>query len=177
MKQQKEICQTLLQNKKQSFPDKEIAHLFEQVFAELRDQDLGYEQMVNNALDRIFIKLARAVSVKECKDVEEKPECIPQLERRLLNDLSRTWSLAEMAEILEMGQTSLNLLLRNKTGYTPAQYLRHLRILEAKRLLKNTEVSITEIAFSCGFSSSQHFSTIFKRSTGYQPRDYRRGRH
>jgi AraC-like DNA-binding protein len=38
-------------------------------------------------------------------------------------------------------------------------------------------VSITEIALNWGFSSSQHLSTVFKRSTGYQPSDSRKGKH
>ena len=45
---------------------------------------------------------------------------------------------------------------------TPTQYLNHLRLEQAARMLKNNEQkSITEIALQCGFYSSQYFATVF----------------
>ncbi len=60
-------------------------------------------------------------------------------------------------------------------GLCPSEYLK-LRRLEAaaKRLREPEPVSITRVAFDCGFGSSAHFSTEFRRYSGYAPRDYRR---
>ena len=99
--------------------------------------------------------------------------CLDALEKKLVNDLSYPWTLEEMAEIMDMGQTSLNQLVRSITGFSPGRYLMHLRISDAKYRLMERDESITSIAFSCGFSSSQHFSSAFKRVTGYRPRDFR----
>lgn len=173
-KVQKEIGRTLVCNVRQSFSDKRMAGLFDQVYLEIRDMKYGYEQMVNGTIDRIIITLTRSVKDGGCFDEGIQKGCIDQLEERLNGDLSYPWTLAEMAGIMGIGQTTLNTMVRNNTGFSPGQYLNHLRISKAKKLLGNSDTSITEIALDCGFSSSQHFSTSFKRSTGYTPRDYRK---
>ena len=77
-----------------------------------------------------------------------------------------------MAEILGVGQTSLNLLIKKETGFSPGQYLIHLRINAAREMLIRSDQSITEIAFACGFCSSQHFSNTFRQKTGYSPSEF-----
>ncbi|HPH20541.1 MAG TPA: helix-turn-helix transcriptional regulator, partial [Haliscomenobacter sp.] len=60
------------------------------------------------------------------------------------------------------------------TGFSPLHYLINLRIAEAIKLLRQTKMSLTDIAFDTGFYSSQHFSSTFKKLTGYTPRAYRK---
>jgi AraC-like DNA-binding protein len=55
-------------------------------------------------------------------------------------------------------------------------YLRRYRIRQACELLKNTNLSITQVAAAVGFSESAHFSRTFQREVGMTPRAYRRGR-
>jgi AraC family L-rhamnose operon regulatory protein RhaS len=57
---------------------------------------------------------------------------------------------------------------------SPMQYLSHLRIEVAGKLLReHPQRNITEIALDCGFSSSQCFAKVFRRQMGCMPRDYR----
>jgi YesN/AraC family two-component response regulator len=65
---------------------------------------------------------------------------------------------------------------RQELGITPITYLRRYRIHQACELLKNTHLSITQVASSVGFSESAHFSRTFQREMGMTPRAYRRGR-
>lgn len=61
-------------------------------------------------------------------------------------------------------------------GMTPSEYVRVCRLEAARRLLSSTAFashSITEIAFECGFASSAHFSTEFRKRFGRSPRSYR----
>ena len=61
-------------------------------------------------------------------------------------------------------------------GMTPSEYLRVCRLEAARRLLSSSAFashSITEIAFECGFASSAHFSTEFRKRFGRSPRSYR----
>ena len=57
-------------------------------------------------------------------------------------------------------------------GMTPRQYLRDLRIKKAKELLKKGH-SVTQVCFDVGYDSLPTFSKVFKRGTGYSPREYR----
>jgi AraC-like DNA-binding protein len=61
-------------------------------------------------------------------------------------------------------------------GLTPTEYLKVCRLQAARSLLSSTafaERSITEIAFECGFTSSAHFSTEFRKCFGKSPRSFR----
>jgi AraC-like DNA-binding protein len=57
---------------------------------------------------------------------------------------------------------------------TPIAYLNRYRITQAKRLLRETDQSITEIALTVGFSDSSYFSRVFRRETGLSPDAFRR---
>jgi AraC-like DNA-binding protein len=58
-------------------------------------------------------------------------------------------------------------------GLTPKTFQTRCKIEEAKRLLSETEFTATQIALELGFSSSQHFSGLFKRMTGWTPESFR----
>lgn len=60
------------------------------------------------------------------------------------------------------------------TGKTIREYLTELRIEDAKLLLTNSELTVTEIAYSVGYGDSNYFSNIFKSKTGLSPREYRK---
>ena len=51
--------------------------------------------------------------------------------------------------------------------------INEVRLQNAKRLLRSTGMSITEIAYAVGFSDSNYFSSVFKKHTGMTPGEYR----
>lgn len=64
------------------------------------------------------------------------------------------------------------------TGTTPHDYMVRTRVGEAgRRLLANPELSVTRVAYDLGFSSSQYFSTVFRRYLGCSPSTWRNGRN
>jgi AraC family L-rhamnose operon regulatory protein RhaS len=57
---------------------------------------------------------------------------------------------------------------------TPIEYLTHCRVEAASRLLLDQpEMNITDVAFSCGFNSSQYFATVFQAHQGCSPSEFR----
>lgn len=62
---------------------------------------------------------------------------------------------------------------KNTFHQTPMDYLIHYRIEQAKRLLRETDESITNIAFMTGFHSSAYFGKMFKKLAGTTPREFR----
>lgn len=68
-------------------------------------------------------------------------------------------------------------LFKQELNLTPNEYLVERRIEVAKQLLAEGELSVTEIAFRVGFSSSQYFSTVFKIHTGVTPTRFRHSHH
>ena len=59
------------------------------------------------------------------------------------------------------------------TGKPPIEYLNEYRIEKAVRKLRLTNLSITDIAFSCGFSDLSYFIKTFKKTKGVSPGKYR----
>jgi AraC family cel operon transcriptional repressor len=56
---------------------------------------------------------------------------------------------------------------------TPVEYVNHVRMEHAKRLLTHTDKSIEEISEECGIKSRRHFYRLFKEATGGTPKQYR----
>ncbi|MGZ0709728.1 helix-turn-helix domain-containing protein [Coraliomargarita sp. W4R53] len=83
------------------------------------------------------------------------------------------WTLQQMSEFCEVQRTRLSDLVRQLTAYSPMTYLTRLRIARARDLLRSSEASVTDIAISCGFSSSQYFANVFRRCVGQTPTAYR----
>lgn len=61
-----------------------------------------------------------------------------------------------------------------RTGMGIREYLTMLRLEDAKILLENSNLTITEIAFTVGFGSSNYFTNVFKKDTGMAPGEYRK---
>lgn len=89
------------------------------------------------------------------------------------SDLSEDLSLKALAAAAGLSEYHFLRMFKQSTGYTPHQYVISQRIERAKELLKKTDMSITEIAYLLGFSSSAHFTHHFHRKTGITPSELR----
>lgn len=78
-----------------------------------------------------------------------------------------------LATRFSLSLRTLHRQLKQQTGSTPQRYLNRLRLLQARHLLRHSDIRITDIAFQCGFGDSNHFSTLFKREFGTSPRTIR----
>ncbi len=150
----------------------EAAHLFDELQRELVSREIGYTVRVNHRIDDLLIGIARQLS-RQHQLQRDFPQTFLKLERALRTNLDQQWLVEEMAVLVGMGTTAFTEKVKAHTGFTPLHYLINIRIAEAIRLLKNTSRSVTDIALSTGFYSSQHFATTFKKLTGYTPRQFR----
>lgn len=64
--------------------------------------------------------------------------------------------------------------IKAATGLTPDNYVKRLRLLSARTKILETDLKITEIAFLCGFSNSNHFSSLYKKVFGVTPSEERK---
>ncbi|KEO85070.1 bifunctional transcriptional activator/DNA repair enzyme AdaA [Tumebacillus flagellatus] len=85
-------------------------------------------------------------------------------------------SLDVLADELKMSPHHLHRMFKRETGQTPGEFLLDVRMREAKRLLRETEWSVTDVAGQVGFVNLSHFSTVFHSRTGQTPTQYRGGR-
>ena len=90
------------------------------------------------------------------------------------NNFNKHLTLEESAKKLNMSRTYLSNLFHNNTGFTFKNYLSIIRIKHAKEFLRNTNKSVVDIAYECGFDDSNYFSTAFKKSEDMSPLEYRK---
>ncbi len=78
--------------------------------------------------------------------------------------VERQWRLEEMAHHCGLGVTQFTKQVRRLTGLTPERFLIECRLQHAAALLRHQpDLSVLNVAVACGFSSSQHFATLFRR--------------
>ena len=85
----------------------------------------------------------------------------------------RKITLAEISEQVNMSSVSFNRFIKKQTGKTFIEYINHTRISYAARLLIETDLSISEISFKCGFNNIAHFNQVFKKSKHRTPSEFR----
>lgn len=100
----------------------------------------------------------RFISVKDYLDIH-------YMENISLDGLSEKFYISKYHLIREF---------KHSFGLTPIEYLEKRRVKEAKYLLSNTEMDMTNISRSLGFSSSSYFSERFKKITNITPTEYRK---
>jgi YesN/AraC family two-component response regulator len=89
------------------------------------------------------------------------------------NNYNKDLTLDKLARIACMDKYKFCRAFKEKFGQGFRSYLNRIRIRNAAELLKNLDLSITEIAFFVGYGSVEHFERVFKKSYRVSPREYR----
>lgn len=82
-------------------------------------------------------------------------------------------SLTEMANHLHMNYSYLSSYFKQRTGENLTTYINRIRVEEAKKLLLDLNLSVSEVSAMTGFSEHNYFSKVFKKITGFTPLEFR----
>ncbi len=137
-------------------------------------RSVGYEASLFGYLVGLMIFFSREYSkikTPNGRALLRMGELIGLLERQY----ARPWRLGDLAAAAHMSESSLSATFKQATGQTPIDYLIRLRIQRAAERLRQSDDSISEIAFSVGFEDSNYFSRQFRKTMRASPRAYRRG--
>jgi AraC-like DNA-binding protein len=148
---------------------KNFEKYFNDIRKELADQEEGFEIMVGNIVENLLIDLYRQLSSRGLK-TEEETHFIDKFTKIISEDISKKWNIDDLANRFGMGKTKFTYEVKKITGYPPNSYIINLKIEKATELILNPEnKSMSDIAYSCGFSSLQHLTTSFLQRTGTTP--------
>lgn len=153
-----------------------IDTLVSQLHAEYCQPAEGREPMLYAMVQTLSVHVARRVQKLQPRQVPDQDKGYTHLVRyqRLIERHYREQpSITSMASELGITSTYLNTLCQRLAG-TSAQQLLHERVmLEAKRFLTYTRMTISEVAYQLGFSEPAYFTRFFKRNTGHSPKVFR----
>jgi transcriptional regulator GlxA family with amidase domain len=102
------------------------------------------------------------------------PWQMKRVEDTLAANLEGDVALADLASDCGLSVSHFSRAFRQSTGSTPHQWLLHHRIEQAKGLLRDHTLSLSDVALSCGFADQSHFNRVFARLTDLTPGAWRR---
>ena len=95
--------------------------------------------------------------------------------KEILDDeFNKPFSLHRLARKVGMSPQKLTFLFKETQLYTPYEFMIELRAVEAIELLLKTNLRIYEIAWECGYETTEPFSKMYKRHTGMAPSKWRK---
>lgn len=152
-----------------------MRELMPMLIKELQSTHALRDAHVITLLRAILIELKRIITGESVDTAHYTPaeRKVQTLITTLSAACDREWTLKAMADQCNIQRTQLGKIFQKLTNCTPMEYLSRLRLERARTLLRETDLSITEIAFTCGFNSSQYFAKIFKHATHFTPSEYR----
>ncbi len=118
-----------------------------------------------------FLGLAYSSSAPE----QRKPDIVQTAVRFIENNYFRPFDITWLASELGVSRTHFSTLFTSVMGDSPYSYLVKYRVAKAQNLLiTRGDLSVTEVAYSVGFSSIERFSEMFKKYSGHSPLFYRK---
>jgi YesN/AraC family two-component response regulator len=90
------------------------------------------------------------------------------------NLFSQNLNVNMLCQELNISRTLLDKKLKGITGSSPREFIENIKLKQAARLLKDSDMNVSEIAYELGYSSPKYFTLRFKKMFGVTPTDYKK---
>ncbi|XZE45047.1 helix-turn-helix domain-containing protein [Pirellulaceae bacterium SH467] len=143
-------------------------------FQNVRENNQHALPLLRIRVCQLLIEVAKQLKSPQASGSKQLVEVAIEYMR---SHLFESRSIEDVAFRAGCSRARLFAVFKEETGMTPNDYWQRLRIESSQQLLRSTEKSITEIAIHCGFSTSQYFSSVFRKYVGTTPKEYRNASH
>ena len=150
----------------------EIRRILREIGADYEAHDTFSDEAVLSRMHLLFYLIAR--SLPSAETVVTRTLSTSQVIDYIGAHYPEPLSLSAVAERFSLSPEYLSRLFRKECGIGFSEFLTATRLSAARdRLLGDPSLSVTEVAFLCGYSDSNYFSTCFKREFGMSPKKFR----
>jgi AraC family transcriptional activator of pobA len=137
--------------------------------SEVRGEQLKSDKMKRALLTQLFIETER------CREQRRVDQNFLSVLEYIDENFRYDVDLRKLAQNIGYSYERFRHIFKEQTGYSPCDYINSKRIDMAKMLIENEpELSMTYVAYECGFPSSSHFSNAFKKKMGETPFAYKK---
>ncbi|MDQ4141862.1 MAG: AraC family transcriptional regulator [Bacteroidota bacterium] len=152
-----------------------ITSIIENMELEYLQPDYRWQEVVRNYLTILLIRLHRAYLEQQPNQdtANTSPSLWQQLDTLLEQHFKEHQPVSFYAEKLNITEKQLNEACKNTFGKTTSSLIQDRIILEARRLLIHSPLTITQIAAELGYFDNSYFGRFFKKHTGKTPEQFR----
>ena len=148
--------------------------LFKKGISELTKGESYSVELLRSVLDLILTSCSTLYKTDEDLLTKGKGHIVVKKFFQLVEEnYAQNLTVAEYAERMAITPNHLTQTVNQLTGKTSSQIIKSKQILEIKRLLVHTNLSVTEIAMRLNFPDQSYFTKFFKREAGVSPLQYR----
>ncbi|MGF1760087.1 AraC family transcriptional regulator [Photobacterium sagamiensis] len=151
-----------------------VCQIFESIFEQMQSHTLLSDISCDKLISELLVMLL---------EIRSEPDKITQdpVKHRGLTSLiyaihshySEDWDIARFAEYCQVGKSQVFRLFKSTFNQSPQKWLKNYRLTQARRMLVESEQSISEIAYQVGYKDPLHFSKDFRRTVGISPSLFR----
>ncbi len=158
-------------------PKEELAGI-RATFADLQREfdraESGAEEILRATLRILFVRLQRLhADIRPQESPSRAMRLVRQFHVAVETYVNEMRTLEEFAKALQVTSNHLNDIVREQTGRSAGDIIRQRRLLEAKRLLSHSDLSVSEIGYQLAFRDPSYFSRYFRRYAGRTPAEFR----
>ena len=146
-----------------------IGRLFKNMQTEFDEKKIGFEDVIKNHLQTVLIHILRNNTAK----VSES-NVIQLIKEHVAKNYMRSLKLSDICEKMNFSLSYISMKFKKDTGMTFREYLLKVRIEKACFLLRNSNMTVNNIAGTVGYTEPAFFYKTFRKEIGLTPDDYRK---
>ncbi|MCH5213088.1 MAG: helix-turn-helix transcriptional regulator [Oscillospiraceae bacterium] len=139
-----------------------------------KSQRFGTELLIKSNIIRMTAMCIMAAERRRETKHDIKSDIVKNVLDYIHNNYAAPISLYDLASRSHISKEHLCRVFKERADYSPIVYLNRYRIMQSAYMLRSTDKSVSEIAFTCGFNNSSYFNKLFMRFMNCSPTDYRR---
>ena len=159
--------------------DTAVDGYFKEIFREKDEKKNGYDMVIKGDVYKLLAHLMRNYETVRLSDRENssymtRQQRLSEILKYIEENYAGNVNTAQLAEKCYLSEYYFCRFFKKETGVSLTEYINRMRIEKSKVLLKNTQLSLAEIANQVGFSDVNYFCRIFKKYTGNTPNSVRK---
>lgn len=150
--------------------------IFENIFKNLENEQAKNDKyskiLISQYLCELLILFARSKVKDDSPKLDGYTGIMQSAVKYINNNFSQDISLTDMALNFGLSKSFFSRKFKEITGFGMAEYITLVRVKNAEKLLLDTNHSVTDVAFACGFNDCSYFAATFKKIMGTTPHKF-----